>query len=98
MAKTTLVNIANTATAITTTIATTSVTVGEDASPPTTDFKVRAPTSTDAAIRRIKGPATGNVTFTFTCPGLYWPAGTIVGYLEVVTGVSVSFGQFEPGV
>lgn len=98
MAATSLITINSTATAITTTIPTVSVTIGEDAATPTTDIQIRAPLSTSPAIRRIKGTAaTPSMTFTFQCPGLYWPAGTIVGYVQTVTGTGVSFGQYEQG-
>lgn len=96
MAKTTTFSSNNsTFTAITTAIATKSVTVGEDPSVanwPTTDLLIAAPTNADTAIQRSSG-----TTFTFTCPTAFWKAGTVVGYIKNKTGASTTMQQYEDG-
>lgn len=94
MAKTTTYSVGSSAVAVTTNIATKTVTIAEDASVaswPTTDFKILAPTSGDTAIQRPQG--TG---YTFVCPTAFWPAGTVVGYVKAVTGTT-TFQQYEDG-
>lgn len=96
MAKTSTFSSNNsTFTAITTSVATKSVTVAEDPSVanwPTTDLLIAAPTNAATPIRRPQG-----TSFTFTCPTAFWPSGTVVGYIKNVTGASTTIQQYEDG-
>lgn len=94
-AKTTTFAVTTAAVAVTTNIATRSVTITEDAGAagwPTQDFKIMAPASSDTAIQRPVG-----TSFTFTCQGAFFPAATVVGYVKMASG-STTFQQYEDGL
>lgn len=102
-AKTSTFSCGTTATAVTTTIATNRVTIGEDPSAagyPNAAFGIYAPTSGDTVIKKVAA-ANANapqVTFTFFCDRAFWPAGTIVGYVKTYNGSAVLFQMYEDGI
>lgn len=95
MAKTSTFAVTDSATAIVTTVATTSVTIAEDptASGFGRNFQILAPKNNSTAITRL-----GGTSWTFTAPGGFWRPGVTVGYVKLPTAAdSTTFQKYEPG-
>lgn len=90
--KTSTVTIADSDTAIVTTIATRKVVIMEDPSVsdwPTTDYTIKAPTTSDDAVQKPAG-----VAHVFEFDHIV-PVGKTIGHVAIITGSSTTFQQIE---